>query len=157
MERRTMSAVQTAKINGDVELHISIPPDTPIPKPEEGAKLLDFRGDTIQPRPASTFMARLNEKTKETVTINKSTLWLVAVIPAFLTVAFLYVSSAMGWARDDQAQKERLFHIQTAVEQMNLSQQRQETKYDQLAERLRQQELIQTRLDTARATMEASR
>lgn len=96
-------------------------------------------------------MARVDEKGAETITLRKSTLWAIAIIPAILMVIFSYGAAALGWARDDQTQKEALIQLKGSIERMEASQTRQDAKWDKLDERLRESERFIDRVGGYRA------
>lgn len=69
--------------------------------------LVDPRGAPIEPKKGG-LMERVNAKGGEEVTLRKSTLWFIGVSLVLVQVAFSYGGSLLGWARDDQTQKEQI-------------------------------------------------
>ena len=89
-----------------------------IPKPignPEG-KIVDPQGNTVSPA-FPTLMARLDARTKEEITLSKGTLWLLGAAVVIVNLAFLFGGSLLGWAREDQAQKEQLSTVSAEVKQ----------------------------------------
>lgn len=86
----------------------------PIPKPD--GKLIDTRGDTIQPAPQPTLMARLNEKSKDEFTVTKG---MAGIIVILLTAAGLFLGYIIPGVRESGKETERLGGLETKVEQMS--------------------------------------
>ncbi len=110
--------------------------------------LFDASGKPVK---KTGIIARMDDKGAETVTLRKSTIWAVAVVPAILAVLFSYGSAAIGWARDDQKQKEALIQFQSTLERIEGTQNRQEQKWEKLDERLRESERFIDRVGGYRA------
>lgn len=79
----------------------------------------------IESIPRASTLARLSEKTE----VSKSTLWLIGVVPSFVTVVLLVGGSWALSIREDQTQKESLKFIQ-----YQLVQKADQDKLDQAAQ-----------------------
>jgi hypothetical protein len=75
-------------------------------------------------------MARIDAKVAEQVTLSKGTIALVAVGMVLLQVVFNYGGSLLGWARDDQSQKERIAVMASQQEELRRSISEINTKID---------------------------
>lgn len=118
----------------------------PIPKPEENleGKLYDPQGNTVSPA-ASTFMGRLDARTKEEITLSKGTLWLLGAAVVIVNLAFLFGGSLLGWAREDQSQKEQLNSVQSQMAETRDDVKSLNEKFDKIEEKLNDQALRDAR------------
>ena len=95
--------------------------DEAIPQPNEPiqmrprGKILGPRGDTLRPKEAHTFMAKLDEKGSQEITLRRSTLWFAGTGIALAAVVFSYGSSVISWARADESQKMQILQLQNDV------------------------------------------
>lgn len=92
------------------DIHITAEPQT------APGTLLDATGAEITARKPG-LMARVDEKGAETVTLRRSTIWFVATGLVLLQVIFNYGGSFIGWARDDQSQKEQMTTMKGQVDE----------------------------------------
>lgn len=116
-------------------IHLSVDPNI-----IEPGTILSPVGDvitTVKP----TLMNRIDSKGAEKITLSKGTLWFVGVAFVLLQVVFSYGGSLLGWARDDQSQKEQIIQIKAAMQAMVESQTRTEGKIEAFGDRLRVQEI----------------
>lgn len=91
-----------------------------IPKPATpftNGKIYDANGDTVHPV-KHTFMARFDAKASEKVELSRGTVWLIGISLVLAGVIFSYGGSALSWAREDQATRERTIQTQRDVEEM---------------------------------------
>lgn len=85
-------------------------------KPDPGT-ILNSHGDELPPVKRG-FIVTIDKKAGETIELRKGTLWAIGIVPVFLMVMFSYGSSALGWARDDQSQKERMSVLEMKVDSL---------------------------------------
>ena len=111
-----------------------------IPKPPLPfePRILDARGDTVKPV-YPTLMARLDAKTTEQVTLSKGTLWLLGAAVVIVNLSFLFGGTLLGWARDDQSQKEQLNKVQSQMTETRDDVKALNAKFDDIQKTLNQQ------------------
>ena len=62
-----------------------------------------------------SFMARLNEKAAQDITLKRGTLWFIGTVLVLAGVVFSYGSSAIAWVRADESQKMQILQLQNDV------------------------------------------
>lgn len=101
--------------------------EQPIPQPNEPirmrprGKIIDPQGNTLRPREATTFMAKLDDRGSKEITVRQSTLWFVGTVLLMAGVLFSYGSSAIGWVRSDESQKMQIQQLQNDVNAIKTS------------------------------------
>lgn len=103
------ATAQIKEATRDGEIHQSF---EPIPRP---GILFDPHGDRVTPKVG--LMARLDAKVSEDITLKKGTLALIVAGFVLLQVIFNYGGSFVGWARDDQSQKEQMITVKNQVDE----------------------------------------
>ena len=100
-----------------------------IPKPIEpinggSYKIVDPLGHTLPPSKEvpTTFMAKLDEKGSQEITLRRSTLWFIGTGLVLATVVFSYGSSAVSWIRDDESQRLQIQQVQNELKSIKESQ-----------------------------------
>ena len=126
---------QAMENGGNVEV-IGIP-KPPIPFEP---RILDARGDTVRPA-HPTYMARLDARAKEEITLSKGTLWLLGAFVVIVNLAFLFGGSLLGWAREDQSQREQLNSVQSQMIETRNDVKSLNDKFDKIQEGLQAQAL----------------
>lgn len=115
---------------------------TPVTKPVAeftNGKVLDHHGTTV--RPSHTFMSRLDKAASEPITLSRGTIWLMATVLVLAGIVFSYGGAIIGWAREDQSQRERLTQMQLVLEQVQKAQERMAQKLEKMEdERQRERE-----------------
>jgi hypothetical protein len=108
-------------------------PDEPLP-----GKLFDPSGHTVHPVKRG-LMARIDEKGSESVTLRKSTLWFIGTALVLFQVLFNYGGSIIGWARDDQSQKEQMTTMKNQVDETRNDVKELKTQFTELGKILQSQ------------------
>jgi flagellar biosynthesis/type III secretory pathway protein FliH len=100
-----------------------------IPKPDgpvngDDFKLLGADGHTLPPSKEvpTTFMANLDKKGSEEVTLRRSTLWFIGTGLVLATVLFSYGGSAISWVRDDESQRLQIQQVQNELKSIKENQ-----------------------------------
>lgn len=99
------------------------------------------------PKKEPTLMARIDAKVKEPITLSKGTLALFAAGMVLLQVIFNYGGSFVGWAREDQSQREKMTQIQSQMDAQKDAMDRLNSKIDNL-----QATITKAAIDDAKAT-----
>lgn len=64
------------------------------------------------------WLARMEKKLSEQITLSKGTLWLIATVLVIANLAFNYVGSALTYAREDGSTKTKIEALTVKVDQM---------------------------------------
>lgn len=121
--------------------------------------LLDAHGEPVR---KTGWMSRLDDKGRESITLNKSTLWFVGTGLVLLQVIFTWGGSFLGFIRENESQKQQLIRIEgemriqserQASDAQNVKdgQARQELQIQKMSDQLLKQKEFIDRLGGAKA------
>lgn len=110
----------------DVSIHTSEP-----------GTIFDPHGEKVEVKRG--LMARLDAKTAEDITLKKGTLALIVAGFVLLQVIFNYGGSFIGWARDDQSQKEQMTVMKSQVDEARKDMKELKDKFDEIQKSLQSQ------------------
>lgn len=134
------NTVSALRKNGGFE----IVRDDAMPNGNPEGKIVDPQGNTLAPV-HPTLMGRLDARTKEEITLSKGTLWLLGATVVIVNLAFLFGGSLLGWAREDQSQKEQLNSVQSQMTETRDDVKELNNKFDQIQKSLQEQALRDAR------------
>lgn len=123
--------------------------DAQIPHESFMGGLVDSHGDAVRRKP--NLIERADRNMSEKVELTKGMLWLLGAGVVILQLAISYGGTLVGWAREDQSQKEQMTQIQTNVKSISETFQRMDEKLGKLDDRLREQERIADRVSGFKA------
>lgn len=113
--------------------------DDAIPKPV--GKLVDERGETIQPALPTTFMSRLNERSKDDFTVTKGMAGIIAIGLTAIGIFLGYIVPQLRQdARETGANETKVVEMQKDIGETRQDMKDLNNKFDKLNESLREQQ-----------------
>ena len=128
---------QTTEYKGEKEMQQINNPVKPFSN-GGGSSIVDHHGEEVKPA-RLTLMATLNQTAKEDVTLTKGTLTVIGALIALAGLSITCIVLFVGWAREDQSNREKTVQIQSTLDQVQKEQEQINSKLDKLTEKLQQQ------------------
>lgn len=117
---------------------------------DEPGTIYDRRGEAVTSR-GTGWMARIDTKISEEITLRKGTVWGIGLVCALVPVLIVIAAILIGYGRADQSQIEKTTQTQEQIQAISKSQERMEQKFEKLDERLQQQEKLNERIQGFKA------
>lgn len=123
--------------------------DAQIPHESFMGGIVDSHGDAVRRKP--NLIERADRNMSEKVELTKGMLWLLGAGVVILNLSVSYGGTLVGWAREDQSQKEQLTQIQTNLKSMSETFERMDDRFKDIDGRLREQERLSDRISGFKA------
>jgi hypothetical protein len=92
-----------------------------------------------------SFMAKIDEKAAEQITLRKGTLWVIGITPVFLMLVLNYGTNFIEFIRNDQSKAEQLQQIKADSADTRNRLEKMEQKLDSFINTYQQQEMERLR------------